>query len=218
MFRFSPSQLHTLLECPRCMWLKYRAGIERPRGIFPGLPGAIDSLLQQATAKMAGKQKPSWLLPQLKQGVIRKGSKRFVTRGEHWELTGNVDDLILLNDDSVILLDYKTARQAHSQKNSETYYRLQLDCYALLLEANNLKSAETAYLVYTTPDYLLNFAYNTSFGINFKVTHTPILVSAERAREAINKGVEICMADNPPAAAANCEYCQYAEKRTQKKV
>ena len=211
-FSFSPSQLHTLLECPRCMWLKYRAGIERPRGIFPGLPGAIDSLVQQATAKMAGKQKPPWLLPGLKEGVIRKGKKRFATRGENWELTGTVDDLIIMNDGSVILLDYKTARQAHSQKNSEMYYRAQLDCYSLLLEANGLKVAETAYLVYTTPDYLQKFGYTDSFGLNFKVTHVHIAVSAQRARDAIGEAVKICLLQKPPQAADSCEYCQYRNR------
>ena len=129
MFRFSPSQLHMLLECPRCMWLKYRAGIERPRGIFPGLPGAIDNLLQNKTEKYAGKGKPSWLLPWIKEGVIKAGPKRFVAQGEHWKLTGIVDDLILMNDGSIIIVDYKTARHAHSQKNSELYYQLQLDCH-----------------------------------------------------------------------------------------
>jgi hypothetical protein len=57
------------------MWLKYRAGIERPRGIFPGLPSAVDHLIQSETAKFAGHGKPPWLLSEMKGGR-RKGEIR----------------------------------------------------------------------------------------------------------------------------------------------
>jgi CRISPR/Cas system-associated exonuclease Cas4 (RecB family) len=191
------------------MWLKYRAGIERPRGIFPGLPGAIDNLLQNKTGKYVGKGKPSWLLPWIKEGVIKAGPKRFVAQGEHWKLTGIVDDLILMNGGSVIVIDYKTARQAHSQKNTELYYNLQLDLYAYLCEANGLHVEDTAYIVYTTPAYLENFSYSNSFGINFKVTHVALNVRAQRAREAIAQGVKICMLKEAPPAPGECEYCRY---------
>lgn len=209
IFRFSPSQLHTLLECPRCMWLKYRAGIERPRGIFPGLPGAIDTLLQSKTAKHTGKSRPSWLLPWIKEGVIKAGPKRFVTQGEHWKLTGIVDDLVLMKGGSVILIDYKTAKQAHSKENTVQYYQLQLDMYAFLCEANGLHVEDTAYIVYTTPAYIENFAYTNSFGINFKVTHIALDVNAQRAKDAIRKGVEICLQEEAPPASEGCEYCRY---------
>ena len=208
-FRFSPSQMKLLYDCPRCMWLKYRAGIERPRGIFPGLPGAIDKLLQSKTAKHAGKSRPSWLLPWIKEGVIKAGPKRFVTQGEHWKLTGIVDDLVLMKGGSVILIDYKTAKQAHSKENTVQYYQLQLDMYAFLCEANGLHVEDTAYIVYTTPDYLMDFAYSNAFGVNFKVTHIALKVSAQRARDTIAEAVSLCLQKEAPAPSKTCEYCQY---------
>jgi RecB family exonuclease len=192
------------------MWLKHRAGIERPRGPFPGLPGAIDKLLQSKTAKLAGKGRPSWLLPDLKgKGIIKSGAKKMVAKGEHFVLTGIVDDLIVTDTGSVIVVDYKTASRPHSKEDTARYYALQLDMYAFLCEANGLHVEDTAYIVYTTPHYLMNFAYSDSFGVNFKVTHIALDINAQRAKDAIQKGVEICLQEEVPAAPPNCEFCRY---------
>ena len=209
-FHFSPSQMSLLYECPLCFYREHVEGIKRPRGPFPGLPSAVDHLVQNKTAKFAGKGKPSWLLPWMKEGVIKAGSKRFEAHGEHWQLTGVVDDLILMNDGSVIITDYKTARAAHSLENSRKYYGLQMDCYALLLKANGFLVAKKAYLVYTTPDYIENrVALINTFGIGFKVTPVALGVDAQRAKDAIRKGIEICMQKEAPPASPDCEFCRY---------
>ena len=209
MYRFAPSQLNLIHECPRCFWRAYVAKKPRPRGIFPGLLGAIDRLVQKETAKFAGNGKPRWLLPEMKEGIIREGTKRFATQGNNWTLNGVVDDLIVGNNGIITIIDYKTARAAHSLENSIKYYGLQMDCYALLCEANHLRIANKAYLVYTTPDYLEKFVYLDSFGMNFKITHVPISVSAQRAREAIEQALQICMEKEAPPAPDGCEYCRY---------
>lgn len=216
-FRFSPSQMNLLRDCPRCFWREHVAGIPRVRGIFPGLPGAIDKLLQSKTAKFAGKSRPSWLLPGLKgKGIIKKGTKRMVAKGEHFVLTGIVDDLIVTESGSVIVIDYKTASRPHSEKDTAQYYQLQLDMYALLCEANGLHVEDTGYIVYTTPDYLMNFAYSDSFGVDFKVTHISLDVSAQRARDTIAKAVALCLQKEAPRASSNCEFCRFHSLLTEK--
>ena len=45
--RLSPSALNLFLECPKCFWLEYGAGIHRPRGPFPSLPGGMDIIIKK---------------------------------------------------------------------------------------------------------------------------------------------------------------------------
>lgn len=207
-FYFSPSQL-SLLECPRCFWLKHHAGIERPRGIFPGIMGKIDRLIQNETTKYAGKGKPPWLLPWVKEGIIRPGSKRLKFEGYNHIITGIYDELIELKDGSVIIVDYKTAAQPHSKENTARYYQLQLDMYALLCEANGLKVADTAYIVYTTPDWVDTEIEKPQIDFGFKVTHVSVPVSARRAKGVIVGAIGICNLPQAPSAAPRCEFCKH---------
>jgi len=213
MFRFAPSQLNLIHDCPRCFWNTHVGGIPRPRGIFPGLPGAIDRLVQKETLKHAGEGKPRWLTPWMSEGVIRPGTKRLVLKGNNYLLTGIYDDLLVMPNKSVIIIDYKTAAQPHSEEATKRYYQLQLDLYALLCEANGIKPTEVGYIVYTTPNllrrYVEDFNQDHLIDIFFKVTHVPIEVSVERGEDAIIRGLDICMRKEAPAASPDCEYCRY---------
>lgn len=128
---FSPSALNLLFECPRCFWYAHH-GIPRPRGIFPGLPGAIDKIIQGETKLWAGEGKPGWLLPE-QEGIINAGPKKLVQQAEEYTLTGIVDDIVI-QDGKLIIVDYKTARVPYTQEKAQKYYSLQIDCYALLCE------------------------------------------------------------------------------------
>lgn len=213
MYRFAPSQLNLMHDCPKCFWRAHVAGIPRPRGIFPGLPGAIDNLIQKETTKYAGKGKPKWLLPWIDEGVIRAGTKRLSFKRRNYTVTGIYDELLLMDDESVIIIDYKTAAQPHSEGATKQYYQLQLDMYALLCETNGLKPAELGYIVYTTPNllrrYVQDFNMDHLIDIFFKVTHVPIKVSAQRGRDAIKEALNICESKEAPTASPGCEYCHY---------
>src|SRR5271157_5281017 len=45
-YKFSPSSLSLLSECPKCFWLAFRKGIHQPSGIFPSLPSGMDKILK----------------------------------------------------------------------------------------------------------------------------------------------------------------------------
>ena len=65
--KLSPSDLTFLWdECPRCFYLKYIHGINRPAAPFPSIFGAIDRLMK---AQYAG-QPASELSPALPPGTI----------------------------------------------------------------------------------------------------------------------------------------------------
>ena len=214
MFRFAPSQLNLLYECPRCFWLQHVGKFPRPRGIFPGIMGGIDSLIQAETERFAGKSRPTWLLPHLKtKGVIRPGSKRFKAKGDNYNITGIVDDIVVIKDNEHIIVDYKTARNPHSQDDTKRYYQRQLDMYAFLLEQNGLKVHETGYIVYTTP-YNIGKRYEYhQIDIQFQVTHVALPVRAQGGEAIINEALAVCALEKPPAAGANCEWCRYRGQR-----
>ena len=45
-YKFSPSSLSLLKDCPRCFWLKFNKDIKRPDTIFPSLPSGMDKILK----------------------------------------------------------------------------------------------------------------------------------------------------------------------------
>ena len=45
-YKFSPSSLSLLKDCPRCFWLKFNKDIKRPDSIFPSLPSGMDKILK----------------------------------------------------------------------------------------------------------------------------------------------------------------------------
>jgi len=45
-YKFSPSSLSLLKECPRCFWLAFNKDVKRPAGIFPSLPSGMDKILK----------------------------------------------------------------------------------------------------------------------------------------------------------------------------
>ena len=46
IYKFSPSSLSLLKDCPRCFWLAFNKNIKRPAGIFPSLPSGMDKILK----------------------------------------------------------------------------------------------------------------------------------------------------------------------------
>jgi len=46
-YKFSPSSLSLLKDCPRCFWLKFNKNITRPESIFPSLPSGMDKILKE---------------------------------------------------------------------------------------------------------------------------------------------------------------------------
>lgn len=210
-YRFSPSTLKLLHDCPRCFWLTHNARIPRPRGIFPGLPGAIDKIIQAETAQHAGKSKPKWLLPG-QEGVINPGPKKLVAKTDDFTLTGIVDDLVL-QDNKYIIIDYKTARKPYTTEMALLYYSLQMDCYSYLCEGNGYKPVEKVYLVFFTPE---PSSSNNHF--NFEITHLELPANPDSARKALAKAVETCQLEEAPAASMECEYCRWRERIEEKRL
>ena len=46
-YKFSPSSLSLLKDCPRCFWLNFNKEIKRPGSIFSSLPSGMDKTLKE---------------------------------------------------------------------------------------------------------------------------------------------------------------------------
>ena len=119
VYKFSPSSLSLLKDCPRCFWLKFNKGIKRPEGIFPSLPSGMDRILKTHFDSFMEKGE---LPPELKEleGDVKlfdEGELLEVWRnnfkGIPWEdkegniFRGAIDNL-LKKGNKLIVLDYKT--------------------------------------------------------------------------------------------------------------
>ncbi len=120
-------------------------------------------------------------------------------------LRGAMDEC-LVQDDCYVPMDYKT-RGFPRKEDSESFYQLQLDCYAWLLEENGYRTNHTAYLVYYIPK-----AVGEDGAVVFSVEPVRVDVKSEDAQGLFNEAVELLRGPEPESESA-CEYCAWADAR-----
>jgi len=208
--RLSPSTLNLFADCGRCFWLHVNKGIHRPSAPFPSLPSGMDNVLKPYYDKyrLAGKLPPE-LEGKIEGKLFPDISK--INRWRNWrtgleyfdikrnaKLIGALDDLLIVGG-KYAPLDYKT-RGGTIKEDSHTYYQLQLDLYALLLEGSGLPPATFGYLVFYSPREM------TPGGVtNFTVEPVKVETSAESGRAVFEKAVELLRSEIPPHHSS-CEY------------
>ena len=216
--RLSPSSLNIFLDCPKCFWLEKNLSIKRPRGIFPSLPGGMDSVIKtyfdtyriknamppEVRGKLPGKlfsnmnkleKWRSWLQTELS----------YEDKTLNATLSGALDDC-LEDDGFYIPLDYKT-RGSELIEDPRKYYQTQLDCYCLILDASGFKTKGLAYLLYYWPLEVFEKGM-----MRFKVEPIRIETNIDSAKKIFQDAVT-CLKDEMPQASAHCEYCSFVASR-----
>lgn len=214
----SPTGLNLFRECPRCFWLDRNQKIARPRGIFPSLPGGIDLILKNHYDQYRGMLPPE--LDGKVTGVLYPNQERLTkwrhwksglkVEGDHWTLSGALDDLIQEADLRHTVTDYKTKGSAPKEGDSEKYYGGQMDAYDLMLNKNSLPSSGKAHLIYYYPKDASFENGNPVF--RFEAQVVTLQASADRALETINAAVA-CLDGSMPPSHAQCEHCLWLEER-----
>ncbi|HOW58307.1 MAG TPA: PD-(D/E)XK nuclease family protein [Candidatus Omnitrophota bacterium] len=213
----SPSALNLFKDCSRCFWLEKVRGIKRPRGIFPSLPGGMDRIIKlYFDAYRAKGTLPPELqighfdgvslydnLPQLERWRSWRTGLEFHENGNL--LSGAFDDL-LVKGDRYIPFDYKTKGSPTSEEDATKYYQTQLDCYALMLDANGLKTIGYGFLLYYSPKIVLEQGH-----VDFEIQPIKIETNTERAKELFRRAIAV-LSEPAPKASAKCEYCTWLEK------
>jgi len=130
----TPSHIIEYLYCPRFTYFEYVLGIPQyEEKSFKAMKGreVHDEKLER---------NKEYLRKRL--GVKAKHLDQYLTNDY---LRGRVDEVLLLDDDTMAPLDYKFAE--YKDRIYETYMT-QLFCYAWLIEENFGKSVNKGYLVY----------------------------------------------------------------------
>lgn len=217
--KLSPSALSLFRDCPRCFWLDKNRKIKRPRGIFPSLPGGMDREIKKHFDKYRaqGKLPPEMSGPEF-EGVQLYADADRLEKWRNWKtgpeyvdreiesiLSGALDDL-LVKGGRYIPFDYKTKGSPSTIEDAVKYYQTQLECYALLMEANGLKSAGFGYLLYYSP-----FEVTENGMVEFKVQPIKIETDIERARNLFRQAVEL-LRGPLPVSSPECEYCAWLRR------
>lgn len=213
--RLSPSSLGLFRECPRCFWLHMNAGIHRPSGPFPSLPGGMDIVIKRYFDTW---RKKGELPPEIRSVV---GGKLFdnaqtLKKWRNWRtglryedeklggvLSGALDDCVV-DGKYYAPLDYKTRGWAPKVDGHE-FYQGQLNAYSLLLKENGYPESGIAYLVYYFPREV-----KSGGAVDFNVEVKKVKTSAQNALKEFEAALE-ALRGPMPLKHSDCAFCSWGE-------
>src|SRR3989344_3146632 len=214
-YKFSPSSLSLLKECPRCFWLHFNKEIKRPNGIFPSLPAGMDRILKEHFDHF---MKKGLLPPELKSlnGEVKLfDDENLLTiwrnnfKGIQWtDKTGNLFrgavDNLLVKGKKLIVLDYKT-RGYPLKEYTHEHYQDQMDIYNFLLRKNGYETEDYTYLLFYHPHQV-----EESGHVCFNTDLVKIKVNIKNAENIFKKALKVLEGDMPEASE-ECGFCEWIE-------
>jgi len=216
-YKFSPSSLSLLKDCPRCFWLKFNKNIKRPAGIFPSLPSGMDKVLK---VHFDGFMEKGELPPELCNEeckdlklfndkellkVWRSNFKGIQWKDKEENLYRGAIDNILVKGRKLIVMDYKT-RGYPLKEDTAAHYQNQMDIYNFLLRKNDYETEDYAYLLFYHPDKV------TKKGdVVFNVDLVKMKISIENAKNIFKNALK-SLKGEMPKAKEECEYCKWVEE------
>ncbi len=213
-YKLSPSRLNLYRECPRCFWLSLNKGLGRPDGPFPSLPSGIDGVLKRHFDEYRKKgQLPKFLkdhnldvklfndITLLDEWRNNFKGVRYVDKKHNVLLRGAVDE-ILMRDDELVILDFKT-RGFPIKEDTHKSYQDQLNLYRFLLVKNGHKVSRRGYLLFFHP---LTIMDDGKFILKTEIVDMSL--SAEEGEKLFNKAVKV-LEGKMPAASKDCGFCKW---------
>ncbi|MBU0460220.1 PD-(D/E)XK nuclease family protein [Patescibacteria group bacterium] len=214
-YKFSPSSLSLLKDCPRCFWLKFNKDIKRPDTIFPSLPSGMDKILKVHFDYFMKKGKLPPELSELKgyklfddEELLKVWRSNF--KGIQWtDKKGNLFrgavDNILVKGKKMIVLDYKT-RGYPLKEDTHEHYQDQMDIYNFLLRKNGYETEYYTYLIFYHPHKVEENGH-----VCFNTDIVKIKVDIKNAENIFNNAVK-CLEGEMPEASEECGFCKWAKK------
>ncbi|MBI3956717.1 MAG: PD-(D/E)XK nuclease family protein [Candidatus Kerfeldbacteria bacterium] len=215
--RLSPSTgLNLYSECPRCFYLHHAKRVQRPRGIFPSLPGGMDLVIKDYFDHYRGSLPPE--LDGKVPGALLDDAQ-LLARWRNWRtgpeyhdaqrnatLFGALDDCLVVGG-AYVPLDYKTKGSAPHDGDGERYYQLQLDSYSLLLQESGYPVADFSYLVYYFPKQV-----NAGGMVTFTVQPMRVATDPKRARKTFERAVDLLRGKDVPTHHVSCAFCSWNQQ------
>lgn len=213
-YKFSPSSLSLLKDCPRCFWLHFNKNIKRPESIFPSLPSGMDKVLKEHFDYF---RKEGKLPPELKlDGVTLFNDEALLKvwqnnrKGIQWTdeqgnlLKGAVDAL-LQKGKKLIVLDFKT-RGFPVKEDTHLHYKDQLDIYNFLLRKNGYQTEDYSYLLFYHP-----LKVHANGDVDFHKHLVTMDVSIKNVENVFKNAVKV-LEGEIPEAVEECRFCEWVEK------
>ncbi len=214
-YKFSPSSLSLLKECPRCFWLAFNKGVKRPAGIFPSLPSGMDKILKVHFDKFMEKGE---LPPELAElngdiklfddadllKIWRSNFKGIPWTDKEGNLFRGAVDNILKKGKKLIVLDYKT-RGYPLKEDTAAHYQNQMDIYNFLLRKNDYETEDYAYLIFYHPDKV-----NEDGSVVFNTDIVKMKTDVKNAQKIFEKALDTLKGDMPEAGE-ECDYCKWID-------
>ena len=211
-YKFSPSSLSLLKECPRCFWLHFNKNIKRPDSIFPSLPSGMDRVLKAHFDSFIGKGLP----PELKSlkgkytlfddiSLLEVWRNNF--KGIQWvdakgnTFRGAVDNL-LLKSKKLIVLDYKT-RGFPLKEDTAAHYQDQMNIYNFLLRKNERKTENYAYLLFYHPNKV-----DSDGDVLFNTDLVKMKINVKNAEKLFAEALKV-LSEEIPESGEECGFCEW---------
>ncbi len=185
---------------------------------FPGIFSSIDSYTKKSVEGYFGEhgKLPDWIgkigTP---KDIIKTSRSTF--RFAHGDviLTGEPDLLFSKTDDTLAIVDYKTARYTENQDKLLPIYRVQLNGYALISESVYRKTVSSLHLVYFEPpesEEAWRIGHSNVNGNGFSMPFSSNMHELEKDTDMViglmEKAGKILEASAPSAGVPGCEDCQ----------
>jgi hypothetical protein len=204
--------------CPRCFWIQMHAeGI--PYQIFPGIFSSIDSYTKRVVHGWFDRHRsaPPWLaeLGNIKGYRNPPHYSKFgiLDHKSNVVLRGTPDGILVMQNDSHLIVDYKTAKFTAHQDILFPMYEVQLNAYAVIGEQKGFSPVSGLALVYMEPltddDAAAKDANLTGSGFNmkFEAKIEPVKMAPEKIPALLAKVREIFDSQRPPLPHAGCKNC-----------
>lgn len=164
--------------CPRCLWVSLRFDLPYQR--FPGVFGVIDRFLKNAVHRALDDtgRLPPWF-PDIGRVASYERDLSF-RRFRIWhedlgvDLAGSPDDVFRMEDGSLHIVDYKTARLTPGQSEYLPIYEVQLNAYAYLAERIGLSPVRALSLIYMEPNGERDAGSDAGPAMPFEAKRVPV--------------------------------------------
>ena len=213
--------------CPRCYWMKVRMKFQGPWSSFPSIFSHIDSYskaITEAHIASHGNKPPPWLDPFgrfAKQIASPHWSKfAFADPATGVVLRGSPDEMFRLEDGTIAILDYKTARFTEHQDELLPIYKVQLGVYRWLALSDTkafpggLGETSSTGLVYYEPathGATAEMLRLDGFVMPFTAHILPIQTDLSQVESLLVEAQRIAQLSEPPAGMAVCKNCEAIE-------
>ena len=209
--------------CPRCFWLKLKSNHRLPFQVFPGILSSIDAYTKRVVHAYFDEHgaPPEWLNPLGAIVGYREPphfSKFNMWREDHGVLlTGTADGILVRDDSSFVIVDYKTAKFTGAQDDLLPMYEVQLNAYAAIGEHCGLAPVTGLALIYMEPmttgrGRLDRQCREYGFDMGFSAHVLEIDLNPKMLDPLLIRLRELSESPGPPPGRPGCKDCDLTER------